>query len=103
MIRATTILFLSFILWSGGVHADWITPSERVRDGISLRAGPSSSSAYLGQLQVGERLRYHSTVPYWYEVRLANGQPAFVSKAWSTLVPDDPPPATVGPDRKSVV
>ena len=88
MIRFAGVLVFSISLFAPDAQSDWVTPSERVRDGISIRQGPSSSSAYLGQLDIGERLEYLSSVLYWYEVRLANGQSAFVSKAWSTIVPD---------------
>jgi beta-lactamase superfamily II metal-dependent hydrolase len=27
-------------------------------------------------------------VPYWYKVQLPNGQPGYVAKAWSELLPD---------------
>lgn len=97
MVGHRTLITLVLILCTGWAQADWVSPAERVREGISLRAGPSSHSAYLGQLQVGERLAYRSTVPYWYEVRLPNGQPAFVSKAWSTLIPEQAPPPAAGP------
>ena len=77
-------------------QADWVTPSERVLEGISLRDGPSSQSGYLGQLKVGERLEYLSSVPHWHKVRLANGQSAFISKSWSSIVPGTAPPDTSG-------
>jgi beta-lactamase superfamily II metal-dependent hydrolase len=92
MRRFVVVLILTF--FATVTQADWIAPSERVREGISIRKGPSSSSAYIGKLGVGERLEYLRSVPYWYEVRLANGEPAFVSKAWSTLVPESVPVAT---------
>lgn len=97
MIGHKSVIALVLILVTGWAQADWVTPAERVREGISLRAEPSSQSAYLGQLQVGERLAYRSTVPYWYEVVLPNGQPAFVSKAWSTLIPAETNTTTMGP------
>lgn len=97
MVGHRALITLVLIFCTGWAQADWVTPAERVREGISLRAGPSSHSAYLGQLRVGERLAYRSTVPYWYEVRLPNGQPAFVSKAWSTLIPEQAPPPVAGP------
>jgi len=87
------IILAFFTLISALANADMVMPSDRVQEGISIRGGPSSQSQYLGQLNVGEQLEYRSSVPYWYEVRLANGQPAFVSKAWSIIVPDAAPPA----------
>lgn len=84
------LIFICFTLFFTSIaSADWVTPAERVKDGISLRAGPSSSSHYLGQLDVGQRLEYIRSVPYWHEVQLTDGTSAFVSKSWSTIVPDD--------------
>lgn len=90
-------------LLTTAAQADWVTASERVQEGISLRDGPSSQSVYLGQLKVGERLEHLSSVPYWHEVRLANGEPAFVSKSWSTIVPNTTPSTTSGPFTIDVV
>jgi beta-lactamase superfamily II metal-dependent hydrolase len=82
--------FICFtLLFSSIASADWVTPAERVKQGISLREGPSSSSGYLGQLNVGQRLELIRSVPYWHEVQQADGTPAFVSKSWSTIIPDD--------------
>ncbi len=103
MPRFNYVFIVFFTLLTSLAQADWVTPSERVQEGISLRNGPSSQSDYLGQLKAGDRLEYLSAVPYWYEVRLANGQPAFVSKAWSTIVPDTAPSVTSGPFTIDVV
>ena len=82
--------FICFtLLFSFIASADWVTPAERVKQGISLREGPSSSSGYLGQLNVGQRLALIRSVPYWHEVQQADGTSAFVSKSWSTIIPDD--------------
>lgn len=103
MPRFNFVFIVFFTLLTSFAQADWATPSERVQEGISLRDGPSSQSGYLGQLKVGARLEYLRSVPYWYEVRLANGQSAFVSKAWSMIVPDTAPSATSGPFLIDVV
>ena len=89
MFRIKLIFICFTLLVTSIASADWVTPAERVKQGISLREGPSASSRYLGQLDVGQRLEYISAVPYWYEVQLTDGTPAFVSKSWSTIVPDD--------------
>lgn len=93
-LRYVIALFLA--LFTSYSHADWVTPSERVQEGISIREHPSSQSAYLGQLSVGERLEYRSSVPYWYEVRLPNGNSAYVSKSWAIIIPDESQPASAG-------
>ena len=89
MFRIKLIFICFTLLFTSIAAAEWVTPAERVKDGISLREGPSSSSRYLGQLDVGQRLEYIRSVPYWHEVQQVNGTPAFVSKSWSIIVPDD--------------
>ena len=84
------LIFICFaLLFTSIASANWVTPAERVKEGISLRESPSSSSRYLGQLDIGQRLEYIRSVPYWHEVQQANGTPAFVSKSWSTIIHDD--------------
>lgn len=91
----TSFIFICFsILFSTVTHADSVIPAERVQQGISLREEPSSTSEYLGQLLVGERVEYIASVPYWHEVRLQDGRYAFVSKSWSSIVPDTIPATT---------
>lgn len=94
MFRIKLIFICFTLLFTSIAGADWVIPAERVKESISLREGPSSSSRYLGQLAVGEHLEYVRSVPYWYEVQLADGRPAFVSKSWSTIVSDTSPPAS---------
>ena len=90
MIFKIKCFFICFtLLFSSIASADWVTPAERVKQGISLREGPGASSRYLGQLDVGQRLELIRSVPYWHEVQQADGTPAFVSKSWSTIIPDD--------------
>jgi len=89
MLRIKLIFICFTLLFTSIASADWVTPAERVKEGISLREGPSSSSRYLGRLDVGQRLEYIRSVPYWHEVQQANGPPAFVSKSWSTIVPEN--------------
>jgi len=89
MFRIKLIFICFTLLFTSVAAAEWVTPAERVKDGISLREGPSSSSRYLGQLSVGQHLEYIRSVPYWHEVQLTDGTPAFVSKSWSTVVPED--------------
>jgi len=87
-LRLNIIIFVYLLQMTSYVQADWVTPSERVQKNISLREGPTAQSQYIGQMKVGEQLEYISSVPYWYEVRQSNGQSAYVSKAWSTLIAD---------------
>jgi len=89
MFRIKLIFICTALLFSTIAEADWVTPAERVKQGISLREGPSANSRYLGQLGVCQRLALIRSVPYWHEVQQADGTPAFVSKSWSTIIPDD--------------
>ena len=96
MFRFSIIFICLTLFFTPFAQADLVTPAERVKEGISLRKAPSSNSDYLGQLAVGEHLKYLSSVPYWHKVQLANGQPAYVSKSWSTIVPETAPATSLG-------
>lgn len=65
-----------------------ITPSERVMRNVVVRAGPSTSTASIGALQPGDEADFIAEVPGWYQVRLADGQVGYVSKAWTIARPD---------------
>ena len=74
--------------------ADTVVPSDDVTTRVVVRASASSSSAQVGSLLPGEMADLVGSVPNWYEVRLANGTPGFVSKRWTRVVPTSTPPPT---------
>lgn len=73
--------------WAGAAAAqDAVTPSDRVRSNVVVRAGPTTASAALDRLPPGVRVELEGDVPGWYRVRLPDGREGFVSKAWTVLV-----------------
>src|SRR5688572_31166364 len=69
-------------------NAEQVVPSARVVNSIPVRESPSGSSPELARLPVGQTATLITSVPNWHKVRLASGIEGFVSKAWSTVVPD---------------
>ncbi len=67
--------------------ADCVRPSSEVVNGVTIRAAPSTSSAALSTLRPGETLPFIGSVPNWNEAAVASGEPAFVSKRWTDVVP----------------
>jgi competence protein ComEC len=64
---------------------DRVIPSSRVTSFVNIREAPDGDSNEKGRLAVGESLPFVSSVPQWYEVRLADGTSGFVSRAWTTV------------------
>ena len=85
--RAFAAVLVLFIL-PGFVSADRVIPSSRVTSVLNVRAQPNVDSTEVGQLQPNESAEFVNSVPYWYEIRLDDGQPGYVSKAWSQRVAD---------------
>lgn len=84
--------------WVGvAVAQDAVTPSDRVRSNVVVRAEPTTASAALDRLLPGVRVELEGDVPGWYRVRLADGREGFVSKAWTVLIDEAlPPPPDAG-------
>lgn len=102
-------LVISWCFFAGAAYGDDITPNDRVRNGVIVRAEASTGSERLGRLDSGERLMFVADHPGWWEVRLADGQRGFVSKRWTvriaTSASDQPPPvadAQAGADEMFV-
>lgn len=64
-----------------------VIPSDRVESRLRIRGGPTTRGAIVGHLRRGESAELTGSVPFWYEVRLDDGTPGFVSKAWSDVIP----------------
>ena len=75
--------------------ADRVIPDERVETRLRARQDPGSEHPIVGYLYPQQSAEYVRSVPYWYEIRLADGTPGYVSKAWSQVVPDATSTATV--------
>ena len=78
-----------------------VAPTQRVVSGVLVRAGPSRAAAVIGALAPGETAPLAGDRPNWREIRLPDGRPGFVSKAWTRVVP--PAPAEPGPGASSEV
>lgn len=81
---------LPLILAPDAVFADRITPSDRVETRLRVREAADGQSPVIGHLLPGESLPFTTAIPSWFEVVTPDGQPGFVSKAWSTRIPDQP-------------
>jgi beta-lactamase superfamily II metal-dependent hydrolase len=77
---------------AAAIAADCVTPTAGASNPVALRAAPSATSASKGTLALGQTLPLIALVPNWYEVSLANGGAAYVSKR-STDIAECPAPA----------
>lgn len=90
--RALAIgMFLLCTLLAGvQAYADQVTPRERVKTRLRIRAAPTTESPIIGSLEPGETAPLRRSLSHWYEVTTPDGRPGFVSKAWARLIPDSP-------------
>src|SRR5262245_61306434 len=89
-----TLLAVVACLPSLVLAADCATPSGGP---VTLRAKASADAASSGTLAPGQSLPILALVPRWYEVRLTNGQSAFVSKQSTDITPCPPTAAGGSP------
>jgi beta-lactamase superfamily II metal-dependent hydrolase len=78
------------LLLSTAAFADIVIPSPDVT--VVVRASASAQSAQVGTLRPGDQALLLGSVPSWYRIRLGDGTQGFVSKRWTQLVADPPPP-----------
>ena len=98
-------LFAALLVAQPAFAAPEVSPSERVRRNVVVRAEPDGDSEPRGALFPGDEVELLGDVPGWYQVRLANGVVGFVSKSW-TVVTDDGQPlaaAAAGPLKIHVI
>ena len=92
-----TSVILASLLAVGSISpvlaAPEVTPSERVKRNVVVRAAPEGDAPPLDALDPGEELELVAEVPSWYVVRLPDGRTGYVSKSW-TVVVGDPADAT---------
>ena len=86
--RLSIAILLIFILKSNLLFADVVVTSDRVTNGVRIRAGATTQSQQIGMLLPGQQLEFIGSVPRWNQVRLNNGQLGFVSKSWTVVVAD---------------
>ncbi len=73
-----------------------VTPSDRVRRNVVVRAEPTTASPALDRLVPGDQAELEDEVAGWYRIRLPDGREGFVSKAWTVLVEAAEAPAGPG-------
>ncbi|MFO1344703.1 MAG: SH3 domain-containing protein [Rhodocyclaceae bacterium] len=93
--RVPALVGLMLALTGLPAAAELVTPSERVRQDVDVRTMPSVQGNSIARLRPGETATLLERVPYWYKVRLTDGREGFVSKSWSTVLPDAPGPAAL--------
>lgn len=76
------------LLFCTPAWADDVVPSARVSTAVLVREAPSTDTAILGRLRPGEQADLLTEVSGWYQVKLPDGTIGYVSKAWTSLVPD---------------
>ncbi len=74
------------LLLSPQIWADLVTPNDRVTSRLVVRADSNSSSTIRGYLYPGDTAQLDGSVPYWYEIKLDDGTPGFVSKGYASVV-----------------
>jgi competence protein ComEC len=71
---------------SAWAQSECVGPSEAVVRAVMFRAEPNTRSAILGRFLPDEQAPVIAEVSGWYQVRMATGEAAFVSKRWTRLV-----------------
>lgn len=84
------LVLLAAVYCSNPLLADTVMPSERVRNSVVVREGPSTQSRAIGGLHSGDEAELVGDLPRWFKVRLDNGTEGFVSKAWTTVTAAEP-------------
>ena len=83
------ILFLTAVAGAAPALAvPEVTPSERVRRNVVVRAGPDGNAEPIGALFPGDEVELIGDAPGWHQVQLDDGRTGFVSKAWSVIRDD---------------
>lgn len=98
-------LLVALFLAQPALAAPEVTPSERVRRNVVVRAEPDGDAAPLGALLPGQEVELLGEVPGWYHVRLSDGRVGYVSKSWTVVTADSEPLAAVpsGPLKVHVI
>ena len=87
-VTASVLVLLSLGLSMQPALADRVTPSDRVETRLRIRQSPDGDSPIIGHLLPGESLPFRASRPNWFELEMPDGQSGFVSKGFSTRIPD---------------
>lgn len=82
--RLLQVLILTLCVTA--IHAEDVTPSDRVTTRLNVREHPTTDSAIVGKIVPGETATLIDSTTRWYQVRLDDGTPGYVSKAWSVVL-----------------
>ncbi len=84
IVRAACLLLVLFstTCYSQAV----VVPSDRVVNGVTIRASASTQSRAVGLLKPGQKATYGGEVSSWYRVEHPKFGEGFVSKGWTELV-----------------
>ena len=63
-----------------------VTPTDRVVNGVRIRAAATTQSEEIGKLLPNETAEFLGEVPRWYRINHAVHGEGFVSKGWSRVV-----------------
>lgn len=96
-------LLLSFCALGAASAQDAVTPSDRVRRNVVVRAEPTTESTALDRLVPGDEAQLEGEEPGWYRIRLPDGREGFVSKAWTVLIEGRDAAAVGGAYRVHVI
>src|SRR4051812_16555275 len=84
-------MLLPLLLVFHPASADRVTPSDRVETRLRIRDAPDGQAAVIGHLMPGDSLALRAAIPNWFEVVMPDGHSGFVSKGFSTRIPEAPP------------
>ena len=79
-------MFPLLLIWIPA-NADQVVPSSRVTSHLNVREQQTVGSRVVGTLNPSESAELVESVPYWYHIKLHDGTPGYVSKAWSDTIP----------------
>ncbi|MFC1523661.1 SH3 domain-containing protein [Thermodesulfobacteriota bacterium] len=80
------ILFTLLLPPSLSSAQERVVPSSRVTSHLKVRALNNVNSQIVGRLLPNESAEFLESVPYWYHIRLDDGPPGYVSKAYSEKI-----------------
>ena len=66
--------------------ADLVTPAERVKSRLNVRAEPAAGSRVLTALRPGERLELVDTLDGWHRVKLDDDADGFVAADYCEVI-----------------
>jgi len=72
------------------VEATDVTPNERIKQNLIVRAAPNSNAGIIGRLNPEETRPFSKSVPYYYEIDFTAMVKGYVHKGYTSLIDDQP-------------